>query len=53
MVTANSTKTLLNWMNSTSFEDIPLDVRHTTVLALYDDSGCNMEQAKAAIWPAP
>ena len=38
----NSTKTFLNWMYSTAFEDIPSDVRHTALLALYDDIGCNL-----------
>jgi len=42
MVTSNATKTFLDWMHSTRFEDIPADVRHTTVLALYDDTGCNL-----------
>jgi 2-methylcitrate dehydratase PrpD len=42
MVTGNLTKTFYNWMYSTSFEDIPPDVRHTTLLALYDDIGCNL-----------
>jgi len=42
MAATSSTKTLINWMHSTSFEDIPSDVRHTTVLALYDDTGCNL-----------
>jgi 2-methylcitrate dehydratase PrpD len=38
----NSTKTFINWMYSTNFEDIPPDVRHTALLALYDDIGCNL-----------
>ena len=42
MVTTNATKTFLDWIHSTKFEDIPADVRHTTVLALYDDIGCNL-----------
>ena len=42
MAATNSTKTFINWMHSTKFEDIPLDVRHTAVLALYDDTACNL-----------
>ena len=42
MVTTNATKTFLDWIHSTRFEDIPADVRHTTVLALYDDTECNL-----------
>lgn len=42
MAELSATKTLRNWMYSTSFEDIPPDVRHTTSLALYDDMGCNL-----------
>jgi 2-methylcitrate dehydratase PrpD len=38
----SSTKTFLNWMYSTTFEDIPDDVRHTALLSLYDDIGCNL-----------
>jgi len=38
----NSTKTFLNWMYSTTFEEIPDDVRHTALLSLYDDIGCNL-----------
>jgi 2-methylcitrate dehydratase PrpD len=42
MAELNSTETFLNWMYSTNFEDIPAEVRHTTLLALYDDIGCNL-----------
>ena len=42
MAAHSSTKTLINWMHSTSFEDLPADVRRTTVLALYDDTGSNL-----------
>ena len=42
MVTTNATKTFLDWMHSTRFEDIPADGRHTAVLALSDDTGCNL-----------
>ncbi len=42
MVTANGTKTFLDRIHSTRFEDIPADVRHTAVFALYDDTGCNL-----------
>ena len=42
MAALSSTKAIRNWMYSTSFEDIPPDVRHTTLLALYDDIGCNL-----------
>ncbi len=42
MAVGNLTKTFYNWMYSTSFEDIPPEVRHTTLLALYDDIGCNL-----------
>jgi len=42
MTEPSSTKAFRNWMYATSFEDIPPDVRHTTLLALYDDIGCNL-----------
>ncbi len=42
MVAIEATKTWLDWVYSTSYEDIPADVRHTTALALYDDTGCNL-----------
>ncbi len=42
MAKLSSTKAFINWMYSTGFEDIPLDVRHMTVLALYDGIGCNL-----------
>jgi 2-methylcitrate dehydratase PrpD len=42
MVTPSATKTLLDWMYSTSFEDIPPDVRQLAVLALYDGIGGNL-----------
>jgi 2-methylcitrate dehydratase PrpD len=42
MTTQTSTKTLLDWMYSTSFEDIPPDVRQLTTLALYDGIGGNL-----------
>ena len=42
MAKVSSTKSFLNWMYSTSFEDIPTDVRDMAVLALYDVIGCNL-----------
>ena len=42
MAKVSSTKSFLNWMYSTSFEDIPTDVRNMAVLALYDVIGCNL-----------
>ena len=42
MATLSSTKAFRNWMYATSFEDIPPEVRHVAVLALYDDIGCNL-----------
>ena len=42
MAEASSTKSFLNWMYSTGFEDIPRDVRLMAVLALYDVIGCNL-----------
>ena len=42
MLATNATKNWLNWVDSTSYEDIPAAVRHTTALALYDDTGCNL-----------
>src|SRR5919106_4256466 len=42
MVTQSSTKTLLDWMYSTSFEDIPPQVRKLAVLAVYDGIGGNL-----------
>ncbi len=45
MAVQTSTKSFLNWMYSTSFEDIPSDVRKMTLLALYDGIGCNMARS--------
>jgi 2-methylcitrate dehydratase PrpD len=42
MVTQSSTRTLLDWMYSTSFEDIPPQVRQLAVLAVYDGIGGNL-----------
>jgi 2-methylcitrate dehydratase PrpD len=42
MVTQSSTKALLDWMHSTSFEDIPPEVRQLALLALYDGIGGNL-----------
>ena len=42
MAEASSTKSFLNWMYSTGFEDIPRYVRLMAVLALYDVIGCNL-----------
>ena len=42
MAEVSSTKSFLNWMYSTGFDDIPQDVRHMAVLALYDGIGCNL-----------
>ena len=42
MAELSSTKSFLNWMYATRFEDIPSDVRQMTVLALYDGIGCNL-----------
>ena len=42
MAKVSSTKSFLNWMYSTGFEDIPRDVRDMAVLALYDVIGCNL-----------
>jgi len=42
MAATSSTKAFRNWMYSTSFEDIPPDVRRLAVLALYDGVGGNL-----------
>ncbi len=42
MAVHSSTKSFLNWMYSTSFEDITSDARQMTLLALYDGIGCNL-----------
>ena len=42
MAELSSTKSFLNWMYATRFEDIPSDVRQMTMLALYDGIGCNL-----------
>src|SRR5919106_4116304 len=42
MVTQSSTKALLDLMHSTSFEDIPPEVRQLALLALYDGIGGNL-----------
>jgi 2-methylcitrate dehydratase PrpD len=42
MAEVSSTKSFLNWMYSTGFDDIPQDVRNMAVLALYDGIGCNL-----------
>ena len=42
MALLSSTKSFLNWMYSTSFEDIPSDVRQMTLVALCDGIGCNL-----------
>ena len=39
---SSKTKTFLDWIYSTTFEDIPAEVRHTALLSLYDDIGCNL-----------
>ena len=38
----SATKTFVDWIHSTAFEDIPPDVRRTTIMALYDDTGANL-----------
>jgi 2-methylcitrate dehydratase PrpD len=42
MVTKSSAKVVLDWMYSTSFEDISPEVRRLALLALYDGIGGNM-----------
>ena len=42
MAELSSTKSILNWMYATRFEDIPSEVRQMTLLALYDGIGCNL-----------
>lgn len=42
MVRQSSTRTLPDWMYSTSFEDIPPQVRQLAVLAVYDGIGGNL-----------
>ena len=42
MATQTATKAILDWMYSTSFEDIPPDVRRWATLALYDGIGGNL-----------
>jgi 2-methylcitrate dehydratase PrpD len=42
MATSSSTKAFRNWMYSTSFEDIPPDVRRMALLAVYDGVGNNL-----------
>ena len=42
MATQTATKAILDWMYSTSFEDIPPDVRRWARLALYDGIGGNL-----------
>ena len=42
MAEVSATKSFLNWMYSTGYEDIPQDVRRMAVLALYDGIGCNL-----------
>src|SRR5258708_891487 len=39
MADLSATKTILNWIYSTSFEDIPPDVRKSAILAIYDAVG--------------
>jgi 2-methylcitrate dehydratase PrpD len=39
---SSQTKTFLDWVYSTAFEDIPDEVRRTALLSLYDDIGCNL-----------
>jgi 2-methylcitrate dehydratase PrpD len=38
----SATKAILNWMYSTTFEDLPPEVRQIAVLALYDGIGCSL-----------
>ena len=40
MAELSSTKSFINWIYATSFEDLPPDVRQMAQLALYDGIGC-------------
>jgi len=40
MAAPSATKAICNWIRSTSFEDLPPDVRQMAGLALYDGIGC-------------
>ena len=42
MTAPTATKTFVNWVHSTRYADLPADVRNTTILALYDDTGANL-----------
>ena len=42
MAELSATKSYLNWMYATRFEDIPSDVKQMTLLALYEGIGCNL-----------
>jgi 2-methylcitrate dehydratase PrpD len=42
MAESSSTQAVRDWMHSTTFEDIPEDVRHLAMLALYDGIGCHL-----------
>ena len=42
MSAPSATKAIRNWMYSTSFEDIPPDVRKIVALALYDGIGSTL-----------
>ena len=42
MAATSATKAILNWMYSTSFEDLPPDVRELARLVLYDGIGCSL-----------
>ena len=39
MATQTATKSFIEWMYSVSYEDLPIDVRKTVQLALYDGIG--------------
>ena len=40
MAEPTATKSILDWIYATRFEDLPPDVRQTVGLALYDGLGC-------------
>ena len=42
MAESTSTKSILDWIYATSFEDLPADVKQTIGLALYDGIGCTL-----------
>ena len=42
MAALTATKTFVNWVHSTHYDNIPADVRHTTTMALSDDTAANL-----------